>query len=800
MPPEARRPWSSVAIPIALAALVIVPHADLLVASLADPHHADVLAGPDQDLQRSFGHWRAYSAHEWGLARIAWWNPFAYAGAPFLGNFQSAVLYPSTLLYLAFPTPLALNADVLLHLWWAGLGAACWARRRGSTPSGQLLAGTVVALGGPAVQLAASGHLSHLLAFAWAPWVLEARERTASAPSRRAVGRLAVATGMMLLAGNPQIAYVVGVVAATLSVADLARRDLARSAAVGAGLGLGVALAAAQWLPGLECSAESARDRALPRDAAAKFSLPPENAFTLVAPGLLGDQRSQMYWGRSALHEAEGFTGAAALALALVALLARDRAALASAGLTAGALSLALGVHASGWFDALRTWLPGYDRLRAPGRALTVAHLGLALAAARGLDLLGPVRGLLPAAREPSPVPASTSPHAPRTHRAVVWITAALGLALAIVALACWLAPGADGPVARAFSAVVRSGEASMPRRLYDYAPMRELASRHAAGHAATAAVALALAALLVAKPRLRAGLLAFALIELVVHATWFRRHAPFVPGETDPEVAAHFARELGDGRIHDQRELSNRGASSRHPQLWGLGPEVSRRYHELFARTQGADPTVASEEDLGLVRLDRRLALARLRFVVTSPEEPGFGLERVLTTPSSWVYDAAPRPEARVPRFRLVDRWERSHADRDVAIDRLLDSDVIDGRVVLLEQAPEPAPATGPGPPGTMTWRETSPAEIALEVVLSRPALLVASDAWRGGWHAVDALGKPHEVLPANHAFLAVALPAGTHGLTLRYAPRSQSMALAISAAAAVAVLVLGALRRDRA
>jgi hypothetical protein len=83
-------------------------------------------------------------------------------------------------------------------------------------------------------------------------------------------------------------------------------------------------------------------------------------------------------------------------------------------------------------------------------------------------------------------------------------------------------------------------------------------------------------------------------------------------------------------------------------------------------------------------------------------------------------------------------------------------------------------------------------PREIHLNVASERAAWLVAAQSWFPGWSAtVD--GREVELLRANHAFSALEVPAGTHDVVLRYAPRSWSLGL-VSCALGV-VLALGAI-----
>ena len=63
------------------------------------------------------------------------------------------------------------------------------------------------------------------------------------------------------------------------------------------------------------------------------------------------------------------------------------------------------------------------------------------------------------------------------------------------------------------------------------------------------------------------------------------------------------------------------------------------------------------------------------------------------------------------------------------------------------------------------------TPALVALRATLASPGLLVLADTWYPGW-SVRVDGRPAPLLRADHAFRAVALPAGEHRVEFHYQP----------------------------
>src|SRR5688572_2552167 len=76
---------------LAIAALLgatIAVFGDVLVAR---DHR--VLSAPGLDLSSIFFYWYRFAFDELARGNLVLWNPYSYAGAPFLGGFQPGLLY-----------------------------------------------------------------------------------------------------------------------------------------------------------------------------------------------------------------------------------------------------------------------------------------------------------------------------------------------------------------------------------------------------------------------------------------------------------------------------------------------------------------------------------------------------------------------------------------------------------------------------------------------------------------------------------------------------------------------------------
>jgi hypothetical protein len=140
-----------------------------------------------------------------------------------------------------------------------------------------------------------------------------------------------------------------------------------------------------------------------------------------------------------------------------------------------------------------------------------------------------------------------------------------------------------------------------------------------------------------------------------------------------------------------------------------------------------------------------------------------------------------------------------RARCVDDATALRLLRERAVDvGTEVLLSDCTRPPVAAAPGAVARAEIRAYEPHRVAIAAVTDAPAHLVLTDTWYPGWRVrVD--GREAPLLRADHAFRAVALPAGAHDVEFTFSLRAFPAALAVSVAAALVVATV-LLRRRRA
>ena len=257
-----------------------------------------LLSSPGTDLIGNYVSARAFSTRTLLSGHLPLWNPYTYAGEPFVGGFESAVFYPPNLIFLCLPLARALNFSMLVHLIILGWGMERWASRRALHPWAALLAGFIAPLSGAVFPHLYAGHLSNLCTMAWAPWIFLGLEDWTRHGRRRGLFLASAAICLQILAGHIQYFFYTAVAAGIQAIVASVHpvwRWRALPAVAGCYLAA-LALSAVQFFPGLAASAEGIRQQKLDYAFASMFSFPPENFLTLLAPGFFGNVGMPVYW------------------------------------------------------------------------------------------------------------------------------------------------------------------------------------------------------------------------------------------------------------------------------------------------------------------------------------------------------------------------------------------------------------------------------------------------------------------------------------------------------------------------
>ncbi len=203
----------------------------------------------------------AWQKASWLRGEVPLWNPLNCCGIPFLAQWNTAVLYPPSVFCLIFPLSWSLGVFFLGHLFLAGMGAYFLSYRWTEHRFAAAVAGTAFAFSG--VLLNCMMWTSNLAAMAWMPWVVLCVER-AWQTGGRAVLVAALVGALQMLAGAPELILLTWVLLAAMlpgqlrsSVKALRWRSPGRFLAVVLLVG---GLSAAQLLPFADLLRHSDRD------------------------------------------------------------------------------------------------------------------------------------------------------------------------------------------------------------------------------------------------------------------------------------------------------------------------------------------------------------------------------------------------------------------------------------------------------------------------------------------------------------------------------------------------------------
>jgi hypothetical protein len=745
---------------ILLLAMALAMFADLLFAG-----GTRVLGHPGSDMFLQYFAWREFGFRELAKGNLALWNPHIFSGAPYFGGMQGALLYPPNWLFLALPTPVAINWTVALHVFAIGAFMFFWMKQRDLSAPASFFAGMLVMFCGAFFPHVFAGHLPQLSAMTWSPLIFCSIDAVFRTQRVRwsLLGIFAIA--MQTLAGFPQYVFYTGIIAGLYAALRLIGHWNWRVAAALLSIyPAGALLAAVELLPAIQTTRETTRGFRLPFQFASMLSLPPENFLTLLAPDFFGHMAR--YWGRWYLWETSLFIGVVGLVFAIYATIRCERGTKwCPLIIICVSFLLALGAYTP-LFSFLYSGMPGFDRFRSISKFNFLASLFLCLLAASGLDRLFRF--------------ATANPSDGGQKRIETpFIAAVFAGAVALSVMGWWTASTGSWP--GLMNASRASGQSYLFPQLYADTEFITQSQHLAAMSLFVAGGVCALLGIILAfaKRERRAvfGVIALGAAEIFVFAHGASAtfdSATIVNGDEKRFLDEH----PGDYRIMNVTNPNSAmliGAQD----MWGYEATVVRRYAEFMTWSQGGDPDETMSY-VKFIRYDPLFAMLRLGYVL---RQRGNELE---------IGDA---PKPAMSHLHLLSSY-RVLPDRNAIFDALRSTTFDPTREIILESEPEPKPSPAENP-GTARIIAASTDALEIEADVEQPAILLITDAFTPSWRAVALPGSVqtnYKLLPANYILQAVPLPAGHHHLRVEYARDVLTIGKWISILAALAFLaVLG-------
>jgi hypothetical protein len=348
------------------------------------------------------------------------WDPWIWSGTPLLGGLNAGALYPGILLYTVLPGLVAWTANLVVVYWVAAIGAYVLGRMYGLRPLACVIgAASFAFVGSMTAQMV---HLGVVQGAAWMPWIVAGELRLAQiflpGAATQAREPLGVQTwrasmpwvlltggagGLVFLAGEPRSmadAAWVAALAALWWVTRSKRTDSSRMRrasfllAVGCSAALGLALGAAQLLPGVRYLQTTERSTAS-LWYFGSGSLPPRWSVLLLVPDIFGGDgilHQPRFFASYNLPEVTGYVGLLACVAAFTLLarsVGRARSPLArtwSLWIVVVVVGLLLSFGTFTPLGGPLSHIPFYGGMRLQSRNLTIVDFGLAMLLAFWVD------------------------------------------------------------------------------------------------------------------------------------------------------------------------------------------------------------------------------------------------------------------------------------------------------------------------------------------------------------------------------------------------------------------------------
>jgi len=255
--------------------------------------------------------WKRFMVQAIHNRQIPLWNPYLFAGLPFLAAGQHSALYPLSILFYILPLARAYGFFTALQFLLAGIFTFIYCRVIGVNRFGALIAGITYMLS--AFLVVSVVFTMIIAAAAWLPLLLTMIETVVRKQEEKgpvtyspipyiAVG--AVALGFQLLAGHVEISLYVLVVMGFYALCRLAilwwrQRNgwvvfrLASWLVVMVALGLG--LGALQFIPLFEVAQLNFRQGSVPYSQVVSWAFPPRRLIAFLVPDFFGNPSHHSY-------------------------------------------------------------------------------------------------------------------------------------------------------------------------------------------------------------------------------------------------------------------------------------------------------------------------------------------------------------------------------------------------------------------------------------------------------------------------------------------------------------------------
>ncbi len=279
--------------------------------------------------------WKRFITQSLQAGELPLWNPYLFAGAPFLAAGQHSALYPFSIIFYLLPLPQAYGWFIVSQFFLAGLFAYIFLRALGQSRSAAFAGGLVYEF---SLFMIVSVTFPMILAGAvWLPlilacvgWITRQQPALGGRPASLPWVTLgAVALGCQILAGHPEVVYYTLLISGAYSVFNIVsnffNRALKGAALKGAKdaknssknlsvlrafavssfrpaiyllamVGLGLALGAAQLIPLVDVLRDNFRVGSASLAEVRSWAYPPRHFLAFLTPNVFGNPAHHSYF------------------------------------------------------------------------------------------------------------------------------------------------------------------------------------------------------------------------------------------------------------------------------------------------------------------------------------------------------------------------------------------------------------------------------------------------------------------------------------------------------------------------
>lgn len=708
---------------------------------------AVLLSSRSTDLYSIFIPFIKFGFGEIKKGNLPLWCPHIFSGMPFMGEFQSALLYPLNLLYLILPFPVSINYIIALHVFLGGVFMYLWSRRRKLHFMASLLSSIIYMFAAPYFLHIYGGHMPVICASAWNPLIFFSIDSFFEEKSRKWVFIGIFAVAMQILSGYPQVVFFTFIAAIIYSSLKIFKSESRLLLCLGifSIYGGGACLSAVQLITGLDSSGETARAAKVSYEFATTLSLPPENLITLLAPGFFGDMVNFPYWGRWYLWENCLFISITGFILSLYGALfnrRKDKNFLLYVILLL--FIFALGKYTP-VYGFLYSFVPFFNKFRSPAKFIIPGSLFIIMLSATGFDNI--IRDV----------------------RVNKWFNLFIFLSGILTVISAFLIKylsGVKNP--DLFIHIIRlmmaTGECYRTIGINYYIDFIQKAGDFAFKSLIISSVTLIILSVLFYSIRFSKKFVYSILILAVIEIFFFARisRETFDLSSTDLPHIIEISRTITE----DYRIIAPKNTDltmfTGINQVWGYDPCPIKRYAEFIAFSNGDDPdNIVNYFPPPKIKGGLLYGMLRCRYILIYRDK-GLMLKKLMGV----------NP---LKRLELIQNYEVIKK-RDEIFSAMKEPDFNPAEKVILEEKPDPEPLEGKDK-GKAEIIQEGTDYLIIEASVPDASILLITDTYSKDWNARPLEGSSQEkykVMPANYILRAIPLSGGYHRILLEYSPLS--------------------------